>query len=224
LTLAVRLLAVAAGFLLPLAALAGWLLLREPAASPPGLAPFPRVVGPWTLEEVDALRGEEAAMLAPDSYLAWRFAAEGRLPVDLYVALYNGRPADGGSGAHDPALCYPASGWEVTGTRSVAVAPAGGVVFPGRLLTAHLGRFERKTLYWFQPAARWPGSPLWEQFARVLDSLRGYSQFAFVRISVPVDGEGDAERDLLEFAGEIGWPVRLALSSEAERPLADARD
>jgi EpsI family protein len=209
-----RLVAVALGFLLPALALGAWLLLREPPEAPPGLARFPRAVGPWVLARQDALSADERAMLAPDSYLAWHYEADGRLPVSLYVALYRAQSADGRSGAHDPALCYPASGWEVTQTREVAVGLPDGGAFPGKLLTAHLGNLERKTLYWFQPAARWPGAPLWEQFARIGDSLRGRSQFAFVRVSVPVELGDAAERDLLEFAREIGWPVRAALARE----------
>lgn len=216
-----RLVAVTFAFLLPTLALGGWMLTRATFEAPQGLGAFPRSVGPWGLERVGALTPEEQAMLSPASYLAWEFEAPERLPISLYVAMYL-RPSADGEGAHDPALCYPASGWEVTATRSVEVGLPGGERLVGKLLTAHKGTAERKALYWFQPAARWPGPQSWEQLARIGDSLAGRTQFAFVRISVPVEPGRDAEQDLLEFAAEIGWPVRAALARETG--LADASD
>lgn len=216
-----RLVAVTFAFLIPALALGVWILARAELAAPQGFGTFPRSVGPWGLEQVGTLTAEEQAMLSPDSYLAWEFEAPERLPISLYVAMYL-RPSADGEGAHDPALCYPASGWEVIATRSVDVDLPGGERLVGKLLTAHKGTAERKALYWFQPAARWPGPQSWEQVARIGDSLAGRTQFAFVRISAPVEPGRDSERDLLEFAAEIGWPVRAALASETG--LADAPD
>jgi hypothetical protein len=51
--------------------------------------------------------------------------------------------------------------------------------------------------------------------ARIGDSLARRPQFAFVRLSAPDRGDGDAEAALLEFAAQIGWPVREALTPDA---------
>jgi EpsI family protein len=209
-----RLLAVAFSLLLPALALGAWSSLGRASERLPGLAGFPRAIGAWTLVEEGALSAEERAMLRPDSYLAWHFQAPERAPISVYVALYRGPSADG-EGAHDPALCYPASGWEVMATRSVEIALPQGGRLSGKLLTAHQGTDERKALYWFQPAGRWPGSQGWEQVARIGDSLAGRSQFAFVRLSAPVEPGWDAEQDLIDFASEIGWPVRRALAPDS---------
>ena len=209
-----RLAAVALALLVPGAALAAWSRFGQPEETLPGLAHFPRTVGPWALAEQGALSTEERKMLDPDSYIVWEFEARGRAPISVYVALYRG-PSPDGEGAHDPALCYPASGWEVTATRAVEIAVPQGGELAGKLLTAHQGNDERKTLYWFQPAGRWPGSQAWEQLSRIGDSLVGRPQFAFVRLSTPVEDGVDAEGDLLVFAAEIGWPVRRALAPES---------
>jgi len=208
-----RLVAVALSFLLPALALGAWSGLSRASEPLPGLASFPRAIGPWALVEEGALSAEERAMLEPDSYIAWQFEAPGRSPISVYVALYRA-PSPDGEGAHDPALCYPASGWEVMSTRSAEIALPRGGRLVGTLLSAHLSSNERKALYWFQPAERWPGTQSWEQLARIGDSLAGRPQFAFVRLSAPVVAGRDAEQDLLAFAAEIGWPVRQARTPE----------
>jgi EpsI family protein len=213
-TVRARLLVLAASFLLPALALGAWSSLGRAAETLPGLAGFPRTVGPWALAAEGALSAEERKMLTPDSYLVRQFEAPGRAPISLYVALYRG-PSSDGEGAHDPALCYPASGWEVMATRSVEIALPQGGRLAGKLLTAHQGSDERKALYWFQPAGRWPGSQGWEQVARIGDSLAGRPQFAFVRLSAPVEAGQDVEADLVAFAAEIGWPVRRALAPDS---------
>jgi EpsI family protein len=201
-------------FLLPPAALGAWSTARGKPGAPVGLAAFPRTLGGWSLARVDALSAEEREMLAPDAYLAWQYEAAERLPVSLYVALYDGPSADG-KGAHDPALCYPASGWEVTGTRYVPVPLRGGGGLTAKLLVAQQGNSERMALYWFQPAGRWPGRQGFEQLARIGDALAGRQAFAFVRLSAPVESGRDAEQALLDFAAEAGWPVRRALAPRA---------
>jgi EpsI family protein len=221
-----RLLASLLAFVLPLAASSGWGLVRGAPPRPEGLAAFPRTLGPWTLAEEAALSAEEREMLAPDAYVSWHYTAPGRSPVSLYVALYDGPSADG-RGAHDPALCYPASGWEVTATSAARLELAGGGSLRATRLRAHQGNLERETLYWFQPAGRWPAAPGVEQLVRIADAVAGRRAFAFVRISVPVSPEHDAARDLLEFAAEAGWPVRHALAPRAasgsDRPSPASR-
>jgi len=206
-----RLAAVACAFALPLLALAAWSNGRQPVATLPGLDAFPEHVGPWRLTARGALSSEERAMLKPDSYLAWEFAADGRPRVSAYVALYRG-PSPDGQGAHDPALCYPASGWEVLETRAVQIPLPRGGFLSGKLLRAHKGGDERLALYWFQPAGRWPRGQSFEQLARIGDALAGRPQFAFVRLSAPSEPGSDVERHLVEFAAEISAPVRGALT------------
>ena len=213
-TVRARLALVALSFLLPGFALGAWSNLGRPEEALPGLAAFPHTVGPWTLVEQGALSADERAQLKPDSHLVWYFEARDRAPISVYVALYRG-PSPDGEGAHDPALCYPASGWEVMATRSVEIALPEGAKLSGNLLTAHQGNDERKALYWFQPAGRWPGGQMWEQVARIGDSLAGRPQFAFVRLSAPAEPERDVEGDLVAFAAEIGWPVRRALAPDS---------
>ena len=184
---------------------------------------IPRQIGPWSVQHERALSPEELTMLQPDGYAARLYAAPDRPPIWLYVAFYS-RSSPYGKGAHDPAICYPAQGWEVLSTRSVAVALPRGEHLVGTLLRAHQGRVEQDVLYWFQPAERWPQGQAREQLARVWDALAGRPQYAFVRLAAMSPAGAGAERDLFEFASELGWPVRRALSPAGmEGPPARAR-
>ena len=116
-------------------------------------------------------------------------------------------------GAHDPAVCYPAQGWEIVGKgESELLMPDGGTLTASLFRAFKDGRYER-VLYWFQPVGRWPDSPFPEAFRRVLDSVRGQPQYAFVRLSTAELGEGDPEHRIREFARLIVPAVRLALES-----------
>jgi EpsI family protein len=210
-----RLAAVAVALLIPALVLANWVRTRGASAQALALPSLPREIGPWKLSESRQLSALELELLEPDAYLARTYVAPGRPPVWLYLGLYSEQTSFG-RGAHDPTVCYPAQGWEVLATHSLTVHLPGGGDFIGNAFVAHRGTEEQKVLYWFQPAERWPGRQIREQVVRIWDALAGRPQYAFVRIAVPSLPGHDAERELLEFAAEIAWPVRLALSREGE--------
>jgi EpsI family protein len=213
-----RLAAVAVALLIPALVLASWVRTRGASGHALALPLLPQAIGQWKLSESTLLSPLELEALEPDAYLARTYVAPGRLPVGLYLALYSEQTSYG-RGAHDPTVCYPGHGWEVVATHSVEVALPGGESFVGNAFVAHRGTAKQKVLYWFQPAERWPGRQLREQVVRIWDALRGQPQYAFVRIRVPSLRGHDDERDLLEFAAEVAWPIRRALSPEGESGL-----
>jgi EpsI family protein len=220
----VRFAVVALALLLPATGLARFVASRGLWSGAIHLDEIPRQIGPWSVQDEQALSPEELTMLQPDGYTARLYAAPDRPPIWLYVAFYSRRSAYG-KGAHDPAICYPAQGWEVLSTRSVEVALPRGERLVGTVFRAHQGRVQQDVLYWFQPAERWPQGQAREQLARVWDAVAGRPQYAFVRLAAMSRAGEGAERDLLEFASELGWPVRRALGPEEmmEGPLARAR-
>jgi EpsI family protein len=214
-----RLLAVLLALLLPGVALLRWMASVGPSSTPLRPPELSATIGPWTLETETQLSVEHFAMLEPDAYL-WRlYQAPGRSPIWVYVAVYGGR-AGYEAGAHDPEVCYPAQGWEIVGAHDVDIPLAHAVGADGgtlraKLLDAQQGNLGQAVVYWFQPAQRWPRSATTEQVARLFDAMAGRPQYAFVRLAAPVTPGLRAEADITEFAAQIAWPIRDALSAEA---------
>jgi EpsI family protein len=203
-----RLLATVVALLLPALVQARW-ALGGAAASPVAAPVFPQAIGPWVVAEEQHLSEEHRAMLTPDAHVWRRYAAPGRSAIWVYVAAYGGRSGYEG-GAHDPEVCYPAQGWEIVNARDIEV-PLERATLRAKLLEAHLGSYQQKVLYWFQPAARWPQGAAVEQLVRIVDAVANRPQYAFVRLSAPEGEAHDAVADLAEFAARIAWPVRNGL-------------
>ena len=185
------------------------------------LAGVPAQLADWRASGEERLDPQVLAMIAPDAYSMRVYRASGKPPVWLYLAFYRGNAA---IGAHDPKICYPAQGWEITSTAPVAV-PVDGAEFPATLLrTAHGGR-EEVVLYWFQPAERWPGPAVQEHVRRAVDRLVGRPEYAFVRLSLRRGAterglEGPDSETLAQLAAALAPRVRAAVSvaSQPVRP------
>ncbi len=204
-----RLIAIQLALIVPGLLLGVWMNGAASRASDVSMPALPKQIGVWTQVLEQKLQPEHFKMLQPDAYLARLYEAPGRAPIGIYVGLYGGR-AHYGKGAHDPNVCYPAHGWEIVGTKSVNINPPGARSFAATQLTAHLGSETQFVLYWFQPAHRWPLARAAEELARAFDAVRGSPQYAFVRI-VALRPAPTTERDLVDFASRIAWPVRKAL-------------
>lgn len=206
-----RLTGVLISLLIPTLLLWQFLRLESRAASGPTAdLSLPSQVGPWTAAEDRHLRHEVLAIIEPDAHLLRRYEAPGRVPIWTYVGLYGGR-AGYGKGAHDPKICYPSQGWEILRSNSLNLSLDGAGRLHAKLLKVHLGNAEQAVIYWFQPAGRWPASSALEELLRVLDTVLGRPQYAFVRLAAPSDGSPSAERDVAEFAGLFAPAVRAAV-------------
>ena len=133
----------------------------------------------------------------------------------MYLSIHASRTAYG-KGAHDPEVCYPAQGWEIMGTRSVAVPLDDEETLTTKLLATQNGSRREEVLYWFQPARRWPATAMSEELLRVVDAVAGRPQYAFVRLSGPAGGDQMPE-DLSAFAAEIAPAVRAVVDSIGSR-------
>ena len=208
--------------LVPGALLARWLLAADAPVEFLAVPDLPQEIGPWRAVEQRLLEADVLAIIEPDSYLMQLYTAPGRTPIWIYLGVYAGR-AGYAKGAHDPEVCYPAQGWEILRSESFDVPLAGSETLRTKRLEAHLGSEKEAVLYWFQPALRWPAPAAGEQLLRIVDAVSGSPQYAFVRLSGPSDGSGDAARDLAEFAAGIAAPIRMFVEVGHSEPPPSAR-
>lgn len=168
--------------------------------------PIPQALGPYAVRVTSELEPDVLAMIEPDHY-ALRMYGRDETEVLLYAAFYAGR---GAKDAHDPEICFPAQGWDVVGRGETRV-PVGEAELTAQVMRAyHAGR-EELVLYWFQPAHRWPGRAWSESFLRFADNMRGAPQYAFVRLSTRMDGQGRELDELTRVASALAPHVRSAL-------------
>jgi EpsI family protein len=207
-----RLAAAAAALLLPGWLLAAWVRAGTLERAPLPPVSLPRQLGAWTATEDGRLEPEVLDKIAPDAHMLRLYEAPGRAPVWVYLGLYASRGSYK-KAAHDPEICYPAQGWEVLGTRIVAidVASPDAPALRARLLDAHRGLDREAVVYWFQPAGRWPSSGALEEVLRLADAVRATPQYGFVRLSAPSEDRPSAAQDLLDFAGLLAPSVREAV-------------
>ncbi len=178
----------------------------RPWQGPPIAHAIPGTVGTYALVERIRLAPEIVASVRPSDYLYWQYAAEGKLPLVAYVAVY---PSirDLGAGAHDPRLCYPAQGWEVLEATEVTLPIDAREPLRATRMLSQQGERRELVLFWVQPAGRWPASPALEQLLGLRDALLGRDRYVFVRVSTPGDSEAEAQQ-LSEFARSIAPRVR----------------
>lgn len=201
--------------LLPASLLVHWMRIDASETQFVETPPMPQAVGPWRATRQSRLPDDVLEMIDPDSYLMQLYEAPGRTPIWLYLGVYAGR-ASYGKSAHDPEVCYPAQGWEIMQSESFEVPLGDSALLRTKHLEAHQGSAKEAVLYWFQPARRWPAPDAGEQLMRIVDAVRGYPQYAFVRLSGPTDGGPMATRDLADFAAGIALPIREFVDNDGE--------
>ncbi len=172
---------------------------------------FNLTAGSWRLRDHRQVRAwtlppDVVEQLAPDAYRWSRYETEAGRSVSVYIAFYSGVLS---TGAHDPAVCYPAQGWEITAAREADIPMGGAELLRARRLEVRLDGREERVLYWFQPVGRWPRSPWLEQLLRIGDSVLGTPEYAFVRLSSPTRGSG--EDTLAQIGAELAPQVRRIL-------------
>ncbi len=177
---------------------------------------LPEQIAAHRLVREQPLDAEVESMLEPESYTMRRYE-HGDSAVWVYFAIYSGTDS---TGAHDPAVCYPAQGWDAGAPEERPLALPDGENMAVRAMAATLGGREERVLYWFQPAARWPTFTPREQVERIVDGFAGRSQYGFVRLSTQVRGATPEERaaadaKLAKIALELAPAVRRAVADDA---------
>ena len=175
---------------------------------------LPEQIGAHRLVREQPLDDEIVSMLEPESYSMRLYEDERGSSVWVYFAIYSGTDS---TGAHDPAVCYPAQGWDASAPEERPLELADGEHMAVRALGATLGGKEERVLYWFQPAVRWPTFTPGEQVQRIADGFAGHSQYGFVRLSTQVARPTQEERaladaTLAELARALAPAVRQAVT------------
>lgn len=169
-----------------------------------------RVIGDvrvWSKEIIEVVR--------PDQYLLRRYDAPGRAPIWTYVAFYYG-VGKLGAGAHDPALCYPAQGWDVLDSQTITIPLEDGTELDAEFMRALREGRQQLVLHWVQPANRQPAVWAKEQILRIGDALSGEDQYAFVRLSIDYEEGGRSREELVKFAQVLAPRVKEAVASARE--------
>jgi EpsI family protein len=166
----------------------------------------------------EVLEPEVVAMLSPESYTMRLYGDGADSNVWLYFAIYS---STGTTGAHDPAVCYPAQGWDASAPTERELVLASGDRMAVKSMSAILGGKEERVLYWFQPAKRWPTYTPRELFERMLDGFAGRPQYGFVRLSIALSRPDDearaaADAKLAELGKALAPLVRRSLAGGSE--------
>lgn len=182
---------------------------------------LPEQLGAHRLLREQPLDAEIESMLEPESYTMRLYDDERGSSVWLYFAIYSGTDS---TGAHDPAVCYPAQGWDASAPEERPLELGDGERMAVRAMGATLGGKEERVLYWFQPANRWPTFSPREQVQRILDGFAGHSQYGFVRLSTQVvrptaEERARADSTLAAVAAELAPAVRKAVTGMDSEPL-----
>lgn len=156
----------------------------------------PDALADWIDEKLDPRVLRE---IRPDEYLRRHdIAAEGSAS-SVYVAFYSGY---GTTSAHDPAVCFPSQGWDLSQVGYREVPLSNDESLTAQLFRATEGRHESLVLYWFQPAGRWTRGYPEEMLFRVYDAFSGRKQYAFVQLTTPLvtptRSGGEAGQEVLE--------------------------
>jgi len=164
-------------------------------------------------------------VIQPDKYLMRHLTGAEGSNSSVFVSFYSGY---GTTGAHDPAVCYPSQGWELSQVGFREVPLPNDESLTASFFRATNGRDESLVLYWFQPAGRWSQGHPEEMFFRVFDAVSGRKRYAFVRLSTPLamlagSGSESAQELLLELAGDLAPWVRRVVDGELTGSPSDPR-
>ncbi len=192
--------------------------------------PFDLSDSPQRLAEHVATRDEPMDSrvldaLEPDAVLIRLYTARNEPPAWVYVTYYSGY---GTTGAHDPAICYPSQGWDLSAPEEREVRLQNKESLTVSLFRVTQGQRRELVMHWFQPAWRWPrGSPE-EPFLRVYEAFVGRKRYAFVRLSTPLataqaSEAQSAEQRLVRLASDLAPWVRQVLDRAVPVDSADAR-
>ncbi len=180
-----------------------WERAGEAHVSRRNLKDFPAQVGSWR-QVGDDLRfdDETEKVLRANDYLSRNFVSNGRT-ASFYVGYY--ATQRNGATYHSPLNCLPGSGWVMSDSARITIAPAGGgAPFEANRFVIANGRDRALMIYWYQGRGRAVASEYWGKIYTVLDSVRRRrSDGAMVRVMVPVgNSQQEAQNAAVEMAAQ----------------------
>jgi len=200
---------------------AWWLSLRPVAASDAAtLRTLPAELAGWNAVDIP-MEQDVADMLRADANVQRAYIHPLGFVVYVYVGYYG--TARGGTPEHTPEMCYPAQGWQIDETGSVAIGGNGG--FMARELVVEKEGERRLVHFWYRTQAKTgiqsTAALRWSHLQARLFAGRGDG--ALVRLDAPIeDDDIDAARQkllamdrALESALATVWPTESPSGSGA---------
>lgn len=162
----------------------------------------PHQIGGWNEEAIGGLvlpPPDQLAQLLYDQQVARTYTAADALPVMLLMAY--GSSQGGMLQIHRPEICYPASGFRLTGTREVSWEWTPGHHIPVRRFSARSDTRVEHVMYWTRIGNDLPVSWAEQRLAVMRASLAGYvPDGLLVRLSAVSEDPAQAEQMLEQFA------------------------
>ncbi|MEW6117517.1 MAG: exosortase C-terminal domain/associated protein EpsI [Nitrospirota bacterium] len=151
---------------------------------------FPLREGQWVMISQATLSNSIMKVLRPADYLMREYRGPDGEKISLYIGYHSGGKESGE--IHSPKHCLPGSGWYRIAERTMQVNVGGRVL---RFVRAVYQKDENKEmlLYWYQIKGRTLSNEYALKAHEILNSaLYRRRDSAFVRISLPLEGEEEA--------------------------------
>ncbi|MDO6413534.1 EpsI family protein [Sphingomonas sp. BIUV-7] len=162
----------------------------------------PDRIGDWRYETTSGIvlpPPDELARLLYDQQVTRAYVSERHPPVMLVMAY--GSSQGGMLQVHRPEICYPASGFRLTGTVTGELPIGGGRVIPVRSFTATGDTRVEQVMYWTRIADALPTSWTSQRIAIMESNLKGaVPDGLLVRLSTVGEAQDAARRTLETFA------------------------
>ena len=170
------------------------LSLPERELPTPPLGNLPAQLGPWRLQNEQALEPAVLEYLKPDSYVLRDYGnATGNTAINLFVAYF--KSLQNSYGPHSPRVCLPGSGWLV---RSSSIRPLrvpgrpGGIPVNEYILEKNQDRI--LVLYWYQNDRNVWAEEFKAKLTLLPDLIRyRRSDVSLVRLVAPLRGDADSQ-------------------------------
>ena len=168
-----------------------------------GLAKIvPDQVGDWGYDSSSGLvlpPPDQLAQLLYDQQVARNYASPDKLPIMLLMAY--GSSQSGMLQIHRPEICYPASGFKLSGTRETQWEWAPGHTIPVRRFVARSNTRVEHVLYWTRIGDALPQDWAAQRIAVMRSSLTGFvPDGLLVRLSAVSENAQQAEEMVEGFA------------------------
>lgn len=161
----------------------------------------PDVIGPWRYETASGVvlpPPDELARLLYDQQVARTYSSETDLPIMLVMAY--GSSQGGMLQVHRPEICYPASGFRLSRTRTQPLDIGGGHSVPMRAFTASNDLRTEQVIYWTRIGNALPTSWTGQRIAIMESNLAGeVPDGLLVRVSAVDTNAGAAAAALGRF-------------------------
>jgi EpsI family protein len=148
------------------------------------LSTLPFSVGAWRGVDASALADDVLSQLGVDDYVNRRYAAQGGVPVSVYIGYYASQRQ--GDSIHSPQNCLPGAGWRpIFSDRSPILVGSDAV--PVNRFVIQKGMDRQAVLYWYQGRGRVVANEFANKGWLMLDAARfRRTDGGLVRLITPV--------------------------------------